>query len=45
LINKGFLNTNSAITATNMNSENVRSRMEANSAGKHKYRGKGRGDK
>jgi hypothetical protein len=28
--------------ATNVNSENARRRMEASSAGKHEYRGKGR---
>jgi hypothetical protein len=28
--------------ATNVNSKNARSRMEASSVGKHEYRGKGR---
>jgi hypothetical protein len=34
LINKGFLNTNTDITATTVNSENARSRIVASSAGK-----------
>jgi hypothetical protein len=43
LINKGFLNTNTAITlATNAISWNGRSRMEVTSAGKREYGGKGR---
>jgi hypothetical protein len=43
LINKGFLkHKHCDSTATNANSENARSRMEASSAWKHEYGGKGR---
>jgi hypothetical protein len=43
LINKGFLNTKHCDNmATNVNSENGRSRIEESSAGKHEYGGKSR---
>jgi hypothetical protein len=40
-MNKGFLNINSDNAASNANSENARSRMEASSWGKYGYGAKG----